>query len=151
MPGFCDEFRADRLSQGWVGVQIRWTLRNTGSRSGETTLDRAGTYGLLGGIGGHHAVTPAALQAWHILASSGSLADRAATFMFLLAVAGAGILARALPRTLAWSALALAVLQLLPDQMGFLASLVFLLWAAVAGIVSCSLPGRKGSGRCKLS
>jgi hypothetical protein len=100
-----------------------------------TTLEGAGTYGLLGGIGGQHAVTPAALQAWHIAASSGSLADGAATFIFLLAVAGAGILARALPRTLAWSALALAVLQLLPDQLGFLASLAFLLWAAVAGIV----------------
>ena len=100
-----------------------------------TTLGTAGTFGLLGGIGGHRATTPAALQTWHILASSGSLADQAATFIFLLAVAAAGVLARAVPRTLAWSALALAVLQLLPDQLGFLASLVFPLWAAVAGLV----------------
>jgi hypothetical protein len=100
-----------------------------------TTLGGAGTFGLLGGIGGQHAITPAALQAWHVLGSSGSLADGASTFMFLLAVAGAGITARALPRPLAWSALALAVLQLLPDQLGFLASLAFLLWAAVAGTV----------------
>ncbi len=100
-----------------------------------TRLDGAGTYGLLGGIGGQHATTPAALQAWHILASSGSLADQASTFTFLLAVAAAGVVAWALPRTLAWSALALAVLQLLPDQLGFLVSLVFPLWAAVAGLV----------------
>jgi hypothetical protein len=110
-----------------------------------TTLDAAGTYGLLGGIGGQHAITPAALQAWHILGSSGSLADGASTFMFLLAVAGAGILARALPRTLAWSALALAVLQLLPDQLGFLASLVFPLWAAAAGIVMLLARGARSS------
>jgi len=109
-----------------------------------TTLDAAGTFGLLGGIGGQHAITPAALQAWHILASSGSLADGASSFIFLLAVAGAGILARALPRTAAWSALALAVLQLLPDQLGFLAALVFPLWAAVAGIVML-LAGRARS------
>ena len=100
-----------------------------------TTLDAAGTYGLLGGIGGQRAVAPAALQAWHILGSSGSLADSASTFLFLVVVACAGIVARALPRTLAWPALALAVLQLLPGQAGFLASLAFLAWSAVAGIV----------------
>ncbi len=111
-----------------------------------TTLNGAGTFGLLGDIGGQHATTPAALQAWHLLASSGSLAHGAATFIFLLAVAGAGILARALPRTLAWSALALAVLQLLPDQLGFFASLVVPLWAAIAGIVMLrSRPARSSA------
>ena len=110
-----------------------------------TTLDTAGTFGLLGGIGGQHATTPAALQAWHLLASSGSLADAASTFIFLLAVTAAGILARALPRTLAWSALALAVLQLLPDQLGFLASLVFPLWAAAAGLVMLLAHGTRSS------
>lgn len=100
-----------------------------------TTLEGAGTFGLLGSIGGQHAITPAALQAWHILRSSGSLADSFSTFIFLLAAACAGIMAGSLPRALAWSALALAVLQLLPDQLGFLVSLTFPLWAAAAGLV----------------
>jgi len=99
-----------------------------------TTLATAGVYGVLGDIGGQHAIAPAALQAWHIMGSDGSLADSASTFLFLIAVAGAGILATAMPRWLAWSALVLAILQLLPDQVGFLASLVILAWTAAAGI-----------------
>jgi hypothetical protein len=106
-----------------------------------TTLASAGTYGVLGDIGGQHAIAPAALQSWHIMGSAGSLADTASTFLFLLAAAGAGLRAAALPRWLTWSALALAVLQLLPDQVGFLASLVFLAWAAAAG--NCLLFARQ--------
>ena len=99
-----------------------------------TTLASAGTYGVLGDIGGQLGVAPAALQAWHIMGSDGSLADSASTFLFLLAMAGAGILARVLPRWLAWTALLLAVLQLVPNQIGFLASLVFLVWTVAAGV-----------------
>ena len=98
-----------------------------------TTLASAGTYGVLGDIGGQHAIAPAALQAWHIMASAGSLADGASTFLFLVTAAAAGILAPAMPRWVAWPALPLAVLQLLPGQVGFLASLVFVPWAAAAG------------------
>ena len=100
-----------------------------------TTLASASTYGVLGDIGGQPAVAPAALQAWHIMGSDGSLADSASTFLFLLMAAGAGLLApRAVPRWLAWSALLLAVLTLLPGPFGFLASLAFYAWAAAAGI-----------------
>ncbi len=99
-----------------------------------TTLASAGSYGVLGDIGGQQAIAPAALQAWHIMGAEGSLADSASTFLFLLTAAMAGLLARAVPRWLAWPALLLAVLQLLPDQAGFLASLVFYVWAAAAGI-----------------
>jgi hypothetical protein len=102
--------------------------------AGVTTLISAGTYGILGDIGGLHGVAPAALQAWHIMGSDGSLADSFSTFLFLLAAAGAGILARALPRWLAWTALPLAILQLVPSQIGFLASLVFLVWTVAAGV-----------------
>ena len=98
-----------------------------------TTLASAGTFGVLGDIGGQHAIAPAALQAWHIMASAGSLADGASTFLFLVTAAAACILAPALPRWVAWSALPLAVLQLPPGQVGFLASLVFVPWAAAAG------------------
>ena len=45
-----------------------------------------------------------------------------------------GLAARAVPRWLAWPALLLAVLSLLPGPFGFLASLVFLAWTAAAGI-----------------
>ena len=99
-----------------------------------TTLAGAGVYGVLGDIGGHPAVSPAALQAWHIMGSEGSLADGASTFLFLLMAALAGLVARAVPRWLAWPALLLAVLSLLPGPFGFLASMVFLAWTAATGI-----------------
>jgi hypothetical protein len=98
-----------------------------------TTLAGAGTYGVLGDIGSQHSIAPAALQAWHIMAAEGSLADSASTFLFLLTAALGGLLARAVPRWLAWPGLLLAILVLLPDQIGFLASLVFPVWAAAAG------------------
>jgi len=99
-----------------------------------TTLAGAGVYGVLGDIGGQSGISPAALQAWHIMGSDGSLADGASTFLFLLMAALAGLAARAVPRWLAWPALLLAVLSLLPGPFGFLASLVFLAWTAAAGI-----------------
>jgi hypothetical protein len=99
-----------------------------------TTLAGAGVYGVLGDIGGQPGISPAALQAWHIMGSDGSLADGASTFLFLLMAALAGLAARAVPRWLAWPALLLAVLSLLPGPFGFLASLGFLAWTAAAGI-----------------
>ena len=99
-----------------------------------TTLAGAGVYGVLGDIGGQPGISPAALQAWHIMGSEGSLADGAATFLFLLTAALAGLAARAVPRWLAWPAMLLAVLALLPGPFGFLASLLFYAWTAAAGI-----------------
>src|SRR5690349_18756473 len=99
-----------------------------------TTLAGAGVYGVLGDIGGQPGISPAALQAWHIMGSDGSLADGASAFLFLLTAAVAGLAARAIPRWLAWPALLLAVLALLPGSFGFLASMVFLAWVATAGI-----------------
>jgi len=99
-----------------------------------TTLAGAGVYGVLGDIGGQPGISPAALQAWHIMGSDGSLADGASTFLFLFTAALAGLAARAVPRWLAWPALLLAVLALLPGPFGFLASMVFLAWTAAAGI-----------------
>ena len=99
-----------------------------------TTLAGAGVYGVLGDIGGQPGISPAALQAWHIMGSEGSLADGASTFLFLLTAALAGLAARAVPRWLAWPALLLAVLSLVPGPFGFLASMVFLAWTAAAGI-----------------
>jgi hypothetical protein len=99
------------------------------------TLTAATTYATLGAIGGSRPIAPAALQAWHIMGSELSLAGNGGMMIFLLAAAAAGIAARALPRTLAWSALIIGLLQLTPAPTGFLASLLALLWAAAAGIV----------------
>jgi hypothetical protein len=99
------------------------------------TLAAATTYATLGDIGGSRAIAPAALQAWHIMGSELSLAGNGGMMIFLLAAAAAGVAARTLPRTLAWSALIIGILQLTPAPIGFLASLLALLWAAAAGIV----------------
>jgi hypothetical protein len=77
------------------------------------------------------------------MGSEGSLADGASTFVFLLTAAMAGLAARAIPRWLAWPALLLAVLALLPGPFGFLASMVFLAWTAAAGITFLVLGARQ--------
>lgn len=93
-------------------------------------ITSANTYYTLGQIGGESTTSPQALQAWHIIGSVGGVG--ADSIVFLLAIAAAGILARALPRWLAWSALVLAVMHFTP--LGFLAFLLFYVWASAAGI-----------------
>ncbi len=102
-------------------------------------LTYASTYFTLGDIGHMHTTTPAALQAWHILGSELLLPDTVGITILLLAVALAGIVAGAFPRSLAWPALVLAILQLV-TPVGFLASLVFLLWTLVTSIIMCLRP-----------
>lgn len=99
-------------------------------------LQGASAYWTLGHISTKAAVTPAALQAWHIAGSEGFLG--AGIALLLLAAGVAGLATRAIPRTLAWPAVGLAVLQLTP--IGFLASLLFMLWAAATGIVMTVRP-----------
>ena len=94
-------------------------------------LTGADNFVALGQIGGKSAVTPQALQAWHINASVGGFG--ADSVVLMLAVATGGILVRAFPRGLAWTALALAVLAFTP--LAFFGYLLFHLWAVVAGIV----------------
>lgn len=98
----------------------------------------ASTYSMLGDIGHQQTTSPAALQAWHILGSEGNLVGVGGIAILLLAVALAGILAGAFPRWLAWPAVVIGILQLTP--IGFLASLVFLLWTLVASIVMFARP-----------
>jgi hypothetical protein len=93
-------------------------------------ITSSNAYYTLGQIGGKSTTSPQALQAWHIGGSVGGVG--ADSIVFLLAVAAAGILARALPRWLAWSALVLAVMHFTP--LGFLAFLLFYVWAIAAGI-----------------
>ena len=93
-------------------------------------LTSADTYYTLGQIGGQSATTVQALQAWHIAGSAGGAG--ADSIVLLLGIAAAGILARALPRWLGWTALVLAVMHFTP--FGFLAFLLFYVWAVAAGI-----------------
>jgi hypothetical protein len=99
-------------------------------------LDGAGAYSVLGEVGHQPWLSPAALQAAHVRATTGG--TDGGTVILLLAVATAGIAGRALPRWLALPALALAILYLTP--FGFYASLLVLLWAAVTGIVMAVRP-----------
>ncbi len=57
----------------------------------------------------------------------------------LLAVAAAGILARAFPRWLAWSALVLVALNFTP--LSFIGFLLFHLWVLLTGIALAVRPG----------
>lgn len=76
-------------------------------------LSWGGHYVGLGNIGADSAVTPEALQAWHI----GSEFGRGSGFLLLLGLFGAGALSRAMPRWLAWSALVLGICGIHPVQL----------------------------------
>jgi hypothetical protein len=90
----------------------------------------ASTYSLLGSMSTSSTLDPAALQAWHLTGSEFGIA--LGQVVLLLGAAMAGLTSRALPTWVAWTALVLAVAHLTP--FGFLASMLFLLWSAAAGI-----------------
>jgi hypothetical protein len=95
-------------------------------------LNGGAVYQLLGDIGRDASVTGPALQAWHIQGAEFGVS--AGAVLFLLGIAAAGIGYRAVPRWLAWTGLVLAAGLLPPSPFGFLASLLLLVWVAVAGI-----------------
>jgi hypothetical protein len=97
----------------------------------------ASTYSLLGSISTSSALDPAALQAWHLTGSEFGIAM--GQVVLLLGIALAGLTSRALPSWVAWSALVLAAGHLTP--FGFLASMLFLLWSAVVGVVLTARAG----------
>jgi hypothetical protein len=101
-----------------------------------SSVDGAGGYSILGEIGHQPWLAPAALQAAHVDATVGGISG--GTVLFLLAVATAGIPGHVFPRWLAVPALVLAIVYLTP--FGFYASLLFLPWAAVTGIVMAVRP-----------
>lgn len=98
-------------------------------------LEDGSAYWLLGHLGNDQAIGTGALQAWHVLGSEGTLVSGGGTAVFLLAAAFGST---ALPRWLAWTALPLGLAQLTP--VGFFASLLFLVWAAAAGIALAVRP-----------
>jgi hypothetical protein len=99
-------------------------------------ITSSSAYYTLGQIAGKSTTSPQALQAWHISGSVGGVG--ADWIVFLLAIWAAGVLARALPRWLAWTALLLAVMHFTP--LGFIAFLLFYVWAAAAGIALAVRP-----------
>lgn len=101
-------------------------------------LNSGAGYNLLGGIGADRNVTPEALQALHIYGAEFGVGGGAT--LFLLGVAVAGIGYRAVPRWLAWTGLLLGLAQFAPSPYGFFASMILLLWVAVAGVTLAARP-----------
>jgi hypothetical protein len=99
-------------------------------------LANANAWSMLGELGNKHTISAGALQTLHISVSAGSTASTGGLGILLLALASAGILARAFPRWLAWSALVLGILQLTPTPglIGFFAGLAFLPWMFAASV-----------------
>jgi hypothetical protein len=99
-------------------------------------LANAGSWYVLGDLGGKHTISPAALQTFHIAVSAAVFPEAAGAGVLLLAVAAGGITAAAFPRWMAWSALVLGVVQLLPTPgtVGFLSGLLVLVWMLGAGV-----------------
>jgi hypothetical protein len=90
----------------------------------------ASTFSMLGSVSTASHLDPAALQAWHV---SGTALDAGTgTTLFLLGVGLAGVVSRALPGWVGWTALVLCVASLTP--FGFFASLLTLPWAVAVGI-----------------
>ena len=100
-------------------------------------LQGASVYRLLGRIGVDPHVTASALRTWHISGSESGTTG--GIVLLLVGVAAAGIGWRAVPRWLAWTGLVLAAALFTPWS--FIASLVFLLWAAAAGVALAVRPG----------
>ena len=92
-------------------------------------LTGAWSYVTVGNIGADPAVTPEALQASYF----GSEFGGGGGTLLMLGLFAAGVFARAIPRWLAWAALVLGIAAVGP--FGFVASMLFLLWTAVTGIV----------------
>lgn len=104
-------------------------------------LANASAWYVLGDIGNNHTISPGALQTLHISVSADD-GPSGSVGILLLAFALAGILARAFPRSLAWSALVLGILQLTPTPgpIGFFAGLAFLPWTFAASIAMFRQP-----------
>jgi hypothetical protein len=96
----------------------------------------ASTYSLLGSISTSSTLDPAALQAWHLTGSEFGIAM--GQVVLLLGVAFASLAGRCAPAWVGWTGLVLALGHFTP--LGFLASMLFLLWSIVVGIVLAVRP-----------
>jgi hypothetical protein len=105
-------------------------------------LANAGSWYVLGDLGGERTISAGALQSFHIMVSAAIFPAAAGAGMLLLAVAAGGIAASAFPRWIAWSALVIGVLQLVPTPgtVGFLSGLLVLVWMLAAGVAMALRP-----------
>ena len=99
-------------------------------------LANAGSWYVLGDLGGKHTISAAALQSFHIMVSAAIFPAAAGAGVLLVAVGAGGIAASAFPRWVAWSALLVGLAQLVPTPgtVGFLLGLVLLVWMLATGI-----------------
>lgn len=102
----------------------------------ETGADAFGgaIYTFLGGVGGE--LSPSALQPVHAWGAAFGMG--AGAVLFTMAIAAATLLTRSIPAWIGWSAVVLGVAQL--TSVGFYASLLFLAWAAAAGVAMSLRP-----------
>jgi hypothetical protein len=98
-----------------------------------SVFESGGYFLTLGAVGDTSYVAPAALQSLQLGGSGIGYYGNGGMVILLLAVAIAGIGVRVFPRSLAWIALALAVLLLSP--ISFVASLLLNLWFFAMSIV----------------
>lgn len=89
------------------------------------------TYNFLGDLGATKNLSPQALQAWHV--GGAGYGTSAGVVVLVLGIVVAALTTPAVPQWLAWSGLVLALAQFTP--VGFLASMLFLVWMLVAGVV----------------
>ena len=139
----------------WVRIRAAKSGRFAGAVAlAGTAVGTAGlllsamTYYTLGDIAAKSTIVPSTLQALHVLGSELSFPVAGGVELLLLSVAVAGISGRAFPRWLAWTALVVGVLQL--TAVGFTAFLVFLLWAAVAGLALVLPAVRRSAASAQL-
>ena len=98
-------------------------------------VNASGWY-LLGDLGGKDTISPATIQALHISVAAADAPAAAGLGVFLAVFAASGILGRTFPGWLAWPALALGILELVPTPgaVGFFAGLAILPWMVAAAI-----------------
>jgi hypothetical protein len=97
----------------------------------EETATSGATYNFLGTISTGSHLTPQALQAWHLAGAEFGIG--AGFTLLMVGIALAGLRTHAVPQWLGWSGLALGLAQM--TTFGFLALMLSLVWALVAGIV----------------
>jgi hypothetical protein len=121
----------DRLRAGG-GRQLAVTALAGAAMAALSEGAGGATYSFLGDIGANQAIDPVALQAMH--ANAAEFGTGTGIIVLLLAVFVASIATHAVPQWLGWPAVLIAVAALPFSPVGFLASMVFLLWCLVAGV-----------------
>lgn len=121
----------------WRTSPVAATIIGIGAAMDAFAEANAGaTYHFLGDLGVTKNLSPQALQAWH--AAGASLGVTAGVIVLTVGIALAAVTTPAVPHWIGWSGLGLALAQFTP--VGFFASMLFLLWAMVAGLVLAARP-----------